>query len=80
MYKQQKQSNNSDLMRYAGMGGQIFVSLGLAVLAGYKLDKWIHVPFPILVWALPLVVLCLMMYKLIKETSKRKKSNDQPKI
>jgi len=80
MYKQQKQSNNSDLMRYAGMGGQIFVSLGIAVFAGYKVDKWIHVSFPLLVWLLPLVVLCLMMYKLIRETSKRKNSNDQTKI
>jgi len=67
-------------MRYAGMGGQIFVSLGLAVFAGYKVDKWIHISFPLMVWLLPLVVLCLMMYKLIRETSKRKKSNDQSKI
>jgi hypothetical protein len=79
MYKQQKQSNNSDLVRYAGLGGQIFVSLGLAVFAGYKADKWIHMPFPLLVWLLPLVVLCLMIYKLIRETSKRKNSNDQTK-
>jgi chromate transport protein ChrA len=58
-------------MRYAGLGMQLFVSLGLAVFAGYKVDKWIGMKFPVLVWALPLVVLFLIIYKLIKETSKR---------
>ena len=79
MYKQQKQSNK-DLMRYAGLGGQIFVSLGLAVFVGYKADRWMNVSIPFLVWLLPFVVLCLMIYKLIRETSKRKKGNDQTKI
>lgn len=62
-------------MRYAGLGGQIFASLGIAVFAGYKADDWLNVPLPLLVWILPLVVLCMMIYKLIKETSKRKKTN-----
>jgi hypothetical protein len=62
----------SDLLRYAGLGGQIFVSLGLAVFAGYKADGWINAPIPLLVWILPLTVLCMMIYKLIKDTSKRK--------
>ena len=71
MYPQQKHNNN-DLMRYAGLGAQIFVSLGIAVFAGYKGDKWLHFSFPFLVWMLPLIVLCLMIYKLIRETSKKK--------
>lgn len=58
-------------MRYAGLGMQLFVSLGLAVFAGYKVDQWIDMKFPVFVWALPLVVLFLIIYKLIKETSKR---------
>ena len=61
-------------MRYAGLGMQLFVSLGLAVFAGYKIDKWLAVRFPIFVWVLPLIVLFLLIYKLIRETSKR--SND----
>lgn len=69
----QKQNNaGRDVMRYAGLGAQILVSLGLAVFAGYHADKWIGAPFPILVWVLPLLVVCIMMYKLIKETSKKK--------
>jgi hypothetical protein len=80
MYKPQKQSNhNSDLMRYAGMGAQIFVSLGIAVFAGYKADKWLGLSLPLLVWLLPVIVLVLLIYKLMKETSKRK-DDDQKKI
>lgn len=59
-------------MRYAGLGGQLFFSLGIAVFAGYKADKWMHITIPLLVWVLPFIVLCLLIYKLIKDTSKRK--------
>jgi len=58
-------------MRYAGLGMQLFVSLGLAVFVGYRVDRWVGMNFPVFVWALPLVVLFLIIYKLIKETSKR---------
>lgn len=74
----QQQKPGSDLMRYAGLGTQIFASLGITVFAGYKADGWLQPPFPLLVWLLPFAVLCLMIYKLIKETSK-KKGNDRKK-
>ena len=67
-----QQRNNNDLVRYAGMGAQIFASLGIAVFIGYKIDKWLALSFPILVWLLPVLVLSVFIYKLIKETSKRK--------
>ena len=70
--QQQKSTPTSDLMRYAGLGSQILVSLGLAVFAGYKIDKWLKIPLPLLVWLLPLVVLIGMIYKLIKDTSGKK--------
>jgi len=63
-------------MRYAGLGGQIFFSLGIAVFIGYKADDWLNTPLPLLVWILPLLVLCVMIYKLIKETSKQKKEDE----
>lgn len=63
-------------MRYAGLGMQLFASLGIAVFIGVKADKWIKMPFPVFAWVLPLVVLCMMIYKLIRETSKRK-TNDE---
>jgi uncharacterized membrane protein len=67
-------------MRYAGLGAQLFVSLGIAVFAGYKADKWLNISLPLLVWLLPFIVLCMMIYKLIKETSKRKDDNGPEEI
>jgi uncharacterized membrane protein len=76
MPQNQKQNRvSSELMRYAGLATQIFVSLGIAVFAGYKADKWLKVPIPLLVWILPLVVVTMIIYKLIKETSKRNRDN-----
>ena len=69
---QRQTSSNRDVMRYAGLGAQILVSLGLAVFAGYHADRWLKISFPLLVWLLPLLVVSMMIYKLIKETSKKK--------
>ena len=66
-----KQSNNKILLRYAGLGTQILVSLGLAVFIGLKLDAWIRTPFPVLVWLLPLLIIIGMIIKIIKDTSKK---------
>jgi hypothetical protein len=71
-----KQNNHNDLMRYATLGTQIFVSLGIAVFAGYKADQWLRLSLPLLVWLLPLLVLGMIIYKLIKETSKRKEHHE----
>ena len=68
-------SNNKDLMRYAGLASQLAVSLGVAVWLGYKADDWLGMSFPVLVWVLPFVVLCLLIYKLIQETSKKKQDD-----
>jgi Putative F0F1-ATPase subunit Ca2+/Mg2+ transporter len=70
--QQQQKSTQNDLLRYAGLGSQILVSLGIAVFAGYKLDRWLKIPLPLFVWLLPLIVLIGMTYKLIKETSGKK--------
>ena len=76
-YQPQKpiKKGTSDLLRYAGLGTQIFVALGLAVYIGLKGDKGLNTSFPILVWVLPLLVIVIMIYKLIKDTSKKKNSN-----
>ncbi|MFN2456716.1 MAG: AtpZ/AtpI family protein [Chitinophagaceae bacterium] len=58
-------------MKYAGLGMQIFVSLGIAVFIGYKADKWLRISIPFFIWFLPFIVLFMMIYRLIKETSKR---------
>ncbi|HVG12087.1 MAG TPA: hypothetical protein VM843_03740 [Flavisolibacter sp.] len=64
-------SGNSDLLRYAGLGMQLFVALGLAVFGGLKADNWLNGGKPLLVWILPLIIIVAMIYKLVKDTSKK---------
>jgi hypothetical protein len=64
-------TGNSDLLRYAGLGMQLFVALGLAVFGGLKGDNWLNGGKPLLVWIFPLVVIIAMIYKLVKDTSKK---------
>ena len=61
--------NNRDVVRYAGLGTQLLVAIGLAVFAGLKADKWLHTS-PLLSCVLPLLVLFGIFYKLMKETAK----------
>ena len=70
--KQRSNKYYSDLLRYASMGTQIFVALGLAVFVGVKVDKWLKISAPLLVLILPVIVLVGIIYKIVKETSKQK--------
>jgi len=70
--KQRSNKSYSDLLRYASMGTQIFVALGLAVFVGVKVDKWLKISAPLLVLILPVIVLVGIIYKIVKETSKQK--------
>jgi Mn2+/Fe2+ NRAMP family transporter len=71
--KEQKspQNNSTLLLKYAGLGMQILVSLALAIFAGLKVDKLLSFSTPLLVWILPLLVIIIMIYKVIKDTSKK---------
>lgn len=64
--------NYKDLLRYASMGAQIFVALGIAVFIGLKVDQWLKISAPLLVLLLPVTVLVGIIYKIVKETSKKK--------
>ncbi|MDP9230986.1 MAG: hypothetical protein M3O67_10015 [Bacteroidota bacterium] len=68
----QSNKNYNDLWRYAGLTMQIFIALGLGVFIGLRIDKWLNFSVPVLVLILPLLMLSGLIYKLIKETSKRK--------
>ena len=63
---------NKDLLRYAGLTTQIFVSLGVAVFLGLKLDRWLKLSFPVFAWLLPLLVLIGLIIRLIKDTSRKR--------
>jgi uncharacterized membrane protein len=66
-------------MRYASWGTQLFVLLALALWGGSKLDGVLKLSFPLLVWLLPFIVLIVMIWQLIKDTSKSKTKNDSQK-
>lgn len=65
------ESNKKLLYRYAGFAFQLLVSLGLATYIGYWVDKKTKLPFPLLVWVLPLTVLVSMIFKAVKDTNKK---------
>ncbi len=70
-----QESNKGDnrlLMKYIGLATQLMVSLALAVFVGLKLDQWLHFSTPLLVWILPLLVLIVMIWQIIKDTSNKK--------
>lgn len=56
-------------MRYASLGTQMLVAIGLAVFVGLKADKWLHT-LPLLSCVLPLLTLIAIFYKLMRETAK----------
>ncbi|MBS1760444.1 MAG: AtpZ/AtpI family protein [Bacteroidetes bacterium] len=65
--------NNGYLWRYAGLASQLLVAIGLAVFIGFEGDKKLN-SSPLLVSILPLIVLIIIFYKLIKDTENPKKN------
>jgi F0F1-type ATP synthase assembly protein I len=74
--RRQSPSNKNDILRYAGLGTQLLVAIGLAVFAGLKADQWLHTS-PLFICALPLLILTGIFYKLIRETGKQKKDEQK---
>lgn len=66
-----KNEQQKDLMRYAGLAMQFLISIGLGVFIGLKLDQWIGFSFPLLVWLLPLLIIIGIIVRIIKDTSKK---------
>lgn len=64
-------SNNQLLYKYAGLTVQLMVALALALYAGYSIDRWLNFATPLLVWILPLVVVVALIFKVIRDTSKK---------
>jgi F0F1-type ATP synthase assembly protein I len=67
-----KDEGNKQLMRYTGLAMQFLVSIGIGVFIGLEADKWLHISFPLFVWLLPLLIICGIMYNILKETSNKK--------
>ena len=65
-------NKNALLWKYAGLATQFFIAIGLAVFLGIKIDNWLNLKMPILVWLLPLLVISTIIYKIIKDTAPKK--------
>ena len=72
MKKKRPSSSNykRDMLRYAGLGTQMLVSIGIAVFIGLKTDKWLHT-LPLFSCVLPLLALAAIFYKLIRQTGNK---------
>lgn len=68
--------NNKQLMQYAGMVMQFFVSIGLTVWLGRMADLSLgNKDFPLLTWILPLLVIVGLIIKIFIDTGKK---NNKP--
>ncbi|HEY4108994.1 hypothetical protein [Puia sp.] len=61
-----------ELIRWAGLGTEVVASVGISVFLGVRADKWLKLSFPILSWALPLLVIVVLLINLVKAGSKKK--------
>jgi len=61
-----------ELIRWAGLSSEVVASVGISVFLGVKADKWLKLSFPILSWALPLLVIVVLLISLVREGSKKK--------
>ena len=66
-----RQEANRQLMRYAGLGFQFLVGIGLALYAGMKADEWLNLSFPLLVWLIPLLIIVGVIIKTVVDTGKK---------
>jgi F0F1-type ATP synthase assembly protein I len=67
--KPQKKPDNL-LFRYIGLAFQMMAILGLAVFAGYKLDQRMGNSFPIFLLIFSFVALGVVLWQIIKDTSR----------
>ena len=70
--KSRNEGYRREIMRYTGISMEVCVSVGLSIFFGIKADKWTRLSFPIFSWALPLLVILVLIIKLVKETSRNK--------
>ena len=64
-------TDNSQLWKYAGMVMQFFVSIGIAVFLGLKIDQWLKFKMPVAAWILPLLVIIGIIIKVFRDTARK---------
>jgi F0F1-type ATP synthase assembly protein I len=66
-------NGNNNMMRYAGLAGQLMATLAAATWLGWFIDKKTGWNFPLFIIILPFTALIYSLWKLIKEVDKPKK-------
>ena len=69
---EKKKTDNSLLLKYAGFATQLTVALAVSVYAGLRLDSLFKFRNPVIVWVLPLLIIVVLIYKVIKDTAPKK--------
>lgn len=69
--KNQPEDRNA-YMRYASMGTQMLVIIGLGVFGGYKIDKWLELKIPVFTLILSLLSVAAAIYLSVKDFIKKK--------
>jgi F0F1-type ATP synthase assembly protein I len=67
-----KGQSSTSAMRYLGLASQLFISIGVALWLGWKLDGFFSFQSPWLIWILPLVIVVSSLIKIIIDTNKKK--------
>jgi len=68
-----KNKDNQPLFRYLGLATQFFVSIGIGLWIGSKLDNYFSFRAPALIWILPLLIVVSSLIKIIIDTNKKNK-------
>ena len=68
---EKRREANRQLMRYAGLAFQFMVGIGLSLYAGLKADEWLNMPFPLLVWLIPLLIIIGVIIKTVVDTGRK---------
>jgi F0F1-type ATP synthase assembly protein I len=71
--KKDKGQSSVSAMRYLGLASQLFISIGVGLWLGWKLDGFFSFQTPWLIWILPLVIVVSSLIKIIIDTNKRNK-------
>ena len=72
-----KKKPDRQLLRYAGLATQFFVSIGLGVFLGLKADQWLKFSTPWLVWILPLLIIIGLIVTIVRDTSKKNNATNE---
>jgi len=59
------------IWKYMALGAQFFVSISIALALGWKIDQWLGIAQPLLIWIFPLAMIVFMLVKIIIETNKK---------